>query len=558
MTAEKSIGAKIPGHLPTKQKLAIEFKGKLKDLVSDYPYISTCIDDEDLSSNLGEVLNNIGFINNSHLASESFDKLTQKLVYDLKKGYLMVLHYQTKIDGKTIIDLLRAIKRKDPHTPFKNVVIPLFKAKPSSGKLQKLFKLLGGFDINFAIFITPNAPLDVNLEGILQDLYYFQGLLKKNFKIDEIEEPPQLSQPLKKETEQVDEYKKLLDRAESFMDTEPEKAIELFTEAIALKPDFDALIKRGDVYYNSREFLNALEDYREASQIKRSAADPYAKMSSCCFAIARETAQTSGGERAKKWLNRAFEALDEALDITEELEDEAKLHPEQAQGNPYGEIIAALTEADIRGMGLEGEEGRIEDLVAKTLERSKESKLANVGESIDSKIDYAILLTRNKYYHEAESVFREVIKHDRESAGPAFNNFAVELRKNGEFGKSMDIYIELLEYDIPDKDIIRQNLVTAGLHYAQKLRDDLDNDGAEKIYKKILGNASRGNGKEWILCEFATLCLETKNHVGAASKLMEAIYTNPKLLKTERFKNKFPELVNLRKEIVLKLTEGGV
>ncbi len=560
MTAEKNadtITAKVSEHLPAKQKLAIEFKGKLKNLVTEYQYITTCIDDEELADNLGDVLGKVGFINNTHAASDSFEKLTQKLVYDLKKGHLMLVHYQTKMGGKTIIDLLRAIKRKDPRTPFKNAVIPVFKAKPDSDKLQKLFLLLGGFDINFAIFVTPGATIEANLEAVLRDLDYFQGLLKKNFALDEIEAPPPVSQSIREGAGKVDEYKNLLDQAEMLMDDDPQQAIELFTEAIKLKPDFGALIKRGDVYYNGREFLNALSDYREASGLKKSAADPYAKMSACCFALARETAQTKGPEDAKKWLDRGFDALDDAEAIIEELEDEAVLHPEKALDNPYGHIISALTVADIRGLGLQDEEDRIDEIMTRTLAKSKESSFAVIGDDIDSKIDYAILLARSKYYHEAENVFREVITQDKDSAGPAFNNFAIELRKNGEYGKAVDIYIELLEYDVPDKDIIRQNLITGGLHYAKKLRGDFENEEAESVYKKILENSGRIDGREWVLCDFAMLNFETHNKAAAASRLMEAVYINPKLLRSERFNKNYLDLVRLSREMVSKFTDSG-
>jgi len=68
----------------------------------------------------------------------------------------------------------------------------------------------------------------------------------------------------------------------------PRKAIELFTQAIELKPDFNSLMKRGDAYFKIREYLSALRDYRDGNRLERQQPDPNSKISICSFNLVKE------------------------------------------------------------------------------------------------------------------------------------------------------------------------------------------------------------------------------------------------------------------------------
>ena len=56
MSSSLGVTQNTASNLPVKQRLAMEFRPKSKGLLNDFPYITYSIDDEELSSNLGEVL----------------------------------------------------------------------------------------------------------------------------------------------------------------------------------------------------------------------------------------------------------------------------------------------------------------------------------------------------------------------------------------------------------------------------------------------------------------------------------------------------------------------
>jgi len=134
-----------------------------------------------------------------------------------------------------------------------------------------------------------------------------------------------------------------------------------------------------------------------------------------------------------------------------------------------------------------------------------------------------------------------------------YNNFAVELRKNGENGRAFEIYLDVLKYDVPDREIILENMKTAGLKFAEEFRGNMKLDEAIAVYKKILQQNPRK--REFILCEMAMTYLEMQDQASASSRLMEAIYINPKLTEAPEFRS-YGDLYNIGAEMIKKIQES--
>ncbi|MBF0293115.1 MAG: hypothetical protein HQK86_13265 [Nitrospinae bacterium] len=540
--------------LPPLQKLYIEYKPKLRELTGKYPRVSCYADDPVLSANMGDVLSKAGFLTQPLPKDIGSKGLTASLLNWLKNGDLVLVHYRPTSSGSTLVTILRELKRKAPFI-LNMGLIPIFMGATSSAKQKELFRLLGHFGVRYCLFLDPNAHFDINVEAILRGLVEFNALLKKDF--DTSAEKPD-SESSKLDVTAVGKYRKLLSEGENLMkESDYESAIKLFTEAIELKPDFNVLIKRGDAFYKSAQYVAALNDYRYANVLEQSMPEPFAKVSACCFRLMKEPKTRQNPERLKTMYAMGMKYLEEAEKLTDKMAREYAHTPERLPPEPYAPMLAALVDIDPRGIGLTGHEPRFSELVARMMEKTNSVTADNSDVDVDIRIDKAILLTRRGAYDEAEKMFRDVIKVDPGAVGPAFNNFAVELRKSGQYGKAMDIYEELLGFDIPDKDIVSENYKTASRRYAESLRDEMRFTEAVGVYDKLLSVTAKSKGREWILCDQAETFLEMQDQAMASSRLMEAVYINPNLYDREEFK-KYSDLANLRSEMMKKLTKGAL
>jgi tetratricopeptide (TPR) repeat protein len=417
----------------------------------------------------------------------------------------------------------------------------------SSQKQQDIFRLLGSFGIQYASFLTSNTAVDTNIEEILKDLLSFQKMIAGQGLPDK--KAPAAAKV--GDMGNIEKYKDLMARGEElFQKGKYEEAIKAFTEVISLHPNFTALLERGDAYYKSKKFMPALTDYREANKLEQTVPTPYSKIASCCFVLIKEN--KGNPEKIKTLFALGMKHLKEAESLTDKMVKTKAGSPEKMPKSPYGSVVAALGEADFRGMDLENFEKEISELTSRVIKNTGSIDFMDPDLEIDIRIDQAILLVRNQEYEKAEKIFRRVIVEAPSYVGPAFNNFAVELRKNGQEGKAFRIYAELLGHEIPDRDIVVENLKTAGLNYAIDLREHGRQEEAYHVYKDILKFNPRG--KEWVLCDLAMAYLETQNQAQASFRLMEAIYINPRLMNTERF-DRYRDLANLREEMIKKLSE---
>lgn len=539
--------------LPPIQRLFIEYKPRLKELTDKYPRVSYYVDDVVLAAHLSDIISKSGFLTQAPPKDVGPKGLASYLTNWLKNGDLVLMHYRPSPTGATLITMLREMKRK---TPFiLNIgLIPIFMGAASSSKQKDIFRLLGQFGVRYCLFIDPTSHFENIVEKILSGLVEYNTLLKRNFETAEAESGAASSIDITS----LGKYRKLLAEGEKMMhNSDYDAAINLFTEAIELKPDFNILIKRGDAYYKSAKYVAALNDYREANVLEHSMPEPYAKVAACCFRLIKTPNAKPDPDRLKKMLDMGMKYLSEAEQLTQKLVRDHSHMPERLPPEPYAPILSALVDIDLRDIGLKGMDTPLSDLLLRMMEKTATVNAENSDVDIDIRIDKAILLTRLGQYEEAEKIFRDIIKVDPDSVGPAFNNFAIELRKNGQHGKAMMIYDELLTHNIPDRVIVLENYKTAARRHAASLSDDMRYNEAVAVYDKLLTVTAKSKGREWLLCDLAETFLAMQDQASASSRLMEAVYINPNLYETEEFK-KYPDLINLRREMMKKLSSGAL
>lgn len=533
--------------LSSMQKLINIFKPKLAGLVKHYPHISFSINDESIALNIDDVFKKLGFITHSQ-PKQQLNTLVRNIALWLNNGNLVLLQYQPSTGDTSLVNVLRAIKKCVPNISFKNF-IPVMMISYSSKRQLETFKLLAAFDIQYISFLTQNAPAERNIEEIMSDLFNFSKTVEGNFVTDD----KAASEKIDLDSEKIEKYKELISHGNEFMqNAKYEEAINYFSDAIALKPDFEVLINRGDAYYQISKYIQALNDFKEANKLAQSTPDPYAKIGACCFQLIKENIKNKTLEKAVKWFDLGIKHFNMAESLVDKMISENIDSPERLPKTPYSTITSALAESDIKGLGIDNMEKQVSELIARVIKKTDSVDYLSSEIDIDNRIDQAILLVRNKKFEKAEKIFRTIIDEDPSQVGPVFNNFAVELRKNGQEGKAFDIYIELLKYDISDKNIIIENLKRAGTNYAAHLRKNFKQKEAIPIYKTILGNNPQS--KEWVLCDLAMTYLEMQNRTQASFRIMEAIYIDPGLMTKEKFKP-YMDLVNLKKEMVKKLSE---
>ncbi|MBF0170839.1 MAG: tetratricopeptide repeat protein [Nitrospinae bacterium] len=548
----------IPGdtgahrYLPYKQKLALTYKEKLAPLKKRYSAVALAVADEGLRENLNDVLTAMGWRVHKSGEDERRNLIDHILAWQMRKC-LVLLHYRPSSQGETVLNLFRTLKARAPQYSNEGI-IPLFLASAASNKQQEIFRVLGHFGITYASFLTPLVHADQNVKETLDDMVHFMDLLDRK-------ERPRAENPDGFRAEEgldVEKYVGLLDEGDTHMrEGRFEEAVAAYTGAIELKPQFDILIKRGDAYYKERLFPDALQDYRDAARLTANAPDPFAKVGACCFAMVKESARLGDTKKAATWVAKGMAALSAAEEMIDRIEKEYADAPERLPDNPRKTLVAALAEADIRGLGFEEEARKIADAQTRVLAKSGNLDFASDDLSVEVRIERATLLARLGQYDEAERIYRSIIRTNEKEVGPVFNNFAVELRKGGQFGKAFEIYLELLKYDIPDREIVVRNMRTAGLRYAQQLRDDWKHEEAVAVYKNVLVYMRKSDGMEWVLCEFAMTHIEMQDQASAAAKFVEAIYINPGLLTNEKFSD-YADLASIAQEIVKKITKGAL
>jgi tetratricopeptide (TPR) repeat protein len=523
------------------KKLENIYQPRLKELANHYEQVSCCLDDLELSTALEDLLTKVGFTVNPQ-AKLKTASLVSHIAKWLNDDHLVLLNYKKKTGSSTsLLDILRAIKREDKKISLKNLIPVLCMPSPSKSQLES-FRLFSTFDIQFVCSLSFDTRIETSLEEILSDLTNFSEMIKKGF----TGKPKVLTKEPSPEIEDVKEYKRLLSKGESLMkEGKYEEAIESFTQAIVINKSYELLIDRGDAFYRISKYVKALNDYREANKLMHSLPEPYTKIGTCCFALVKENAISNKKELVNKWFALGMKHFNLAEKVIKQMIEENKNTPENMPDAPFAPLANALIDCDIRGLKLKEMENQLSELTLTVIEKTQSVDYLSSAVDIDVRIDHAILLTRTKNYEKAEKIFRQIIKDDPSLVGPAFNNFAVELRKNGNDGKAFGILREIIDYDIPDKSIIVENLKTAGVKYASTLRKSSKHQEALGIYKIILQNNPLE--KEWVLCELAVAYMELNNKEKASSMLTEAVRINPQLMKQAKFK-RYPDLDSLGKK----------
>ncbi len=542
--------------LPLVQKFLTQYKEGFSLLLDQCPTIALSCYDRSLALNLSNMLLKGGF----HLETTEEGGnlcLVRNMNKWVKAGVpVLIQHAASATEGVSLIDILKATRKGNPHASFSHI-IPIMNFSYGVQRQQELLKILGSFAIEQVIFLTPDAPLETILDEVTKELVYYAKRLNRiktgnredkayRAKIGEKAE-----QDAERSLKADKHFDSLLQRgSECMKNGRYEEAIEILTKAIDIKPEFETLIQRGDSYYAIREFIDALYDYRKAHDIEKKLPLPYTNISRCCFSLIKEEMQKEGKEQAEKWLALATSCLNNARLLIDAHRNRLPDSYEASGKSPYQDLVEILADTDIREYHLKGEE-EMHEVIGKIIESSNDLDFTSSNYDIDSRIDQAILLTRFKQYEKAEQILRELIAIDSELVCPVFNNFAIELRKNGKDAKAFSIYRELLDLgDIPDYAIVLENYRRTGLVYAQNLRREFRHEDAIRIYKQIL--KARTKEKEWVLCELAAAYMEMELETEASLRLVEAVFVNSKLTDDEKF-TPYRNLSTLSKRIIERL-----
>ncbi len=529
---------------PLLKRVATKHQQNIRKLLKHFPHITISFKDADISKQLTRFLMAEGF--QVHTTTEQKPDILLRLIpHGLFNRNIVLLNYQSD-NGKALLNLLRGIKEHTPTVSFQNLV-PLF----ITGNIRKNMTVprsLGAFGIETMIVLPTGLSADQSIDEIFTALSENKLLKEKKSKTT--------AQPLSSVNEEVEAYKKYLEQAEEMMHKERfEEAIQLFTKAIGLHPDPVSLLERGDVFYRLSQYVNALNDYREAAKLEHSLPTPFSKIASCCFLMAKKDIAQKKEEKAQKKIKLALSYLKQAKDALEKLIKTHKKTPEYIPPSPYKSFLSALVlSAQVPEKIIEDEDAKLlTSLTKEILTSLPEAEYIGGHIDIDVRIDYATLLTRKGEFDKADRLFSEIVQDEPKYARSAYNNFAVELRRAKQYGRAYEIYSLLLEEEGEDEKIIIENLKVAGLNYAITLREEFQTEEAIDVYKKILSHKPKL--REWVLCELAMTYLELQNQPEASSRIMEAIYINPSLVSSQRFLTHYADLNNLRQEMIKKLSE---
>lgn len=527
------------------QKLISEYKKKLKPLIKIHPVIYASIADKNISDAASEMFVNVGFTCHTPTKNEQAE-LAKTIGTWLKKGHMALLQYRPKEAGTNLISLLRAIQGYTTNSTFSGL-IPVFIGTVNTDKQIEIFRQLGNFGIRYACFISPNTLPEKNAEELLDHLAKYTELLNNGFK----EAESGRDSHAKTNVQKPMDYKKFLHEGEKLLENgEYEKAIKILTKAIDIGPNAKTLVKRGDAYYRIEQITQALNDYREANRLEQSLPEPYAMISTCCFAILKKETIVNKPEEVNKYFKMGMKYLHEAVKLAEAMEFRHKDAPEMDIKTPYSKILTAIVEADFRNIGFFDFDAQIADLSTRIL--NKVDGL-DFYDSVSDKhicLDRAMLFARNKKFEKAEEMISLIISENPNMAPAVLNKYSTELRNNGVPQRAFNKYLEMLSHDIPDKKTIIELMKISGLRYADSLRETGKTEEAISAYKKIL--AHRPRQMEYVLCDMAMAYLEMQDQAGASRTLMEAVYINPALTKNEEFA-RFKDLKNISSEMIKKI-----
>lgn len=519
-----------------KKKPDVSLISRLSALTSRFPDVTYSMDEPALADKLHDALQDAGFI--VHLAPSLYGMdMARRISSALRRGHLFLLHYKPKQSGFNLVDLLKEIRGINNSISFVNMV-PIFRSTATAEQQRTLLKFLGDFGIRYAVFLTANTSLENNLEEIVRGLAGFSEMAANNFAVDET--PP--AETDLSEVEKIETYNGLLALGEDLMKRgRYEEAVKVFSEAIGLKPDFKTLVNRGDSYFKLKKYIPALNDYREANRLRQAEPLPYARAAACYLILAKKADQENEPEKARKRIESGVKLILEAERLVERSMKDNVGHPERLPSIPYAPLLSALHESQFIEVSAEEDvKKRLFDLAARVIQKT--SGIRDDDTETETMVDRAVVLAALGHQAEAEKIFRNALKHNPPAVSAAFNNYAIGLRKKGEYDRAFEIYMELLKRAIPEREVVLENMKTAGFRHAARLRNLGRYDDAKMVYKNIL--VQNPPGKEWVLCELAMTYLETNEQPEACARLVEAIFINTNLMKSEEFKQ-YKELEKL-------------
>ncbi|MBF0171033.1 MAG: tetratricopeptide repeat protein [Nitrospinae bacterium] len=456
--------------------------------------------------------------------------MARHILFHLRKGHLSLLHfahktyYQPTLTTYTVADLLRQVRQFDPSAPTERIV-PLFITDASSRKQQEVLRMLGAYGICYALFLSPSDPPDVQDEQVASGLVDFVELMETDFALD----TPTPERFDDKQIAPTRQYEELLALGSDLMKRgKAEEAIEAFTQALALKPDFDLLIQRGDAFYQTRKYVAALADYRKAQRLKSATPEPDAKIGACCLILAKEM-KRQDPDRAEEWFERGVQRLESSRETARELERRYADTPELLGGSPFNPILSALRTADINRGDFEDRQGRLTAVIETAVVRT-----GAMGEgTLDTILDRGAGLTALGRFDEAQELLDPAFDAHPAEAATTYNNFAVALRKSGDHRRAFETFARMAGAALPERERILKNMRTATMHYACDLVRQGKPEEAEALYTRAL--ALKMDDPEWALCDLALAHLAAGASHAARVYLSKAVSRNPGIVQARRF-----------------------
>ncbi|MBI4667396.1 MAG: protein kinase [Nitrospinae bacterium] len=515
----------------------VKLRVKFTKLLSKYTDISYSIDEKGLADCLDKSLTQMGFSLHTGISSplESFVK---QINHDINRGRLFILLYKHKESGYDMVKLFRELLKLNPEIDMGGV-IPLFRGIVKEDQQQAMLRFLGDAGVRFTIFFTKQESVEHNVAEILSGLVQYSNVISGLGASKE----KRVTESKKYGMEDIEIYKGLLELGDMHMrSNQHEEAAKVLSEAVQLNPDINSLVNRGDAKFKRGMYVDALNDYREANKLNQEAPAPYAKIGGCCMTLGRNETEKGDAARAQSWYEAGIKRLLESEKLIEQQEIRYADSPEKLPGNPYFPLLSAVRMVDYEMTGMDDIKRDFSKLAGRLAEKTKNIQVEDKETDIETLMGRALALAASGNKAEAERIFIGALKRNPEHVSPDFNNYAVQLRKAGEYSRAYGIYQELLKYQIPEKTVVIENMKTAGMKHALQLRNLGRFEEAKAVYKTML--SLDAGEKEWMFCELASIGLESGDQPGACKWYNEAISHNPDMLKSEKFK-KYPELENM-------------
>ncbi len=499
------------------------------------PSLACYFDDEGLARKGGRLLKEAGFSQAVFFKSAPVADLGKNIAKRLTEGRWGVVHFKPHVDTTeanrivSVIDLLRAMRGKTRPDNFARFV-PVFLSDTDADRQREVFRRLAPFGVESALFLEPEKSPEANMKLIGAEIDRLAHRMwdetgTVNFyptQDDEVDRSRGEMDKLAREARDA------IARDEYF------KAIELLNRALAIAPAPDAFIQRGDAHYRVSHYVEALEDYRAASEMEMNSPETKSRIGACCLSLSALTKEENEDEAAL-WLATGMQSLAEAEEEIDQLVATYRQEPERLPAHPYKPLISAFREVGT-DYGAFDEEGEITGFIQRVVGKAgidTGAHLCGIEEDQEAFIDYAAMLGTQGDFDGAERILTSLLPKNPTSVGPEMNNLAVKMRKRNMIARAFRVYLKLLDYAVPDREIILQNMRIAGIQLAKASHAKGEGEEALEAFRQVALHSP--DGRELLLMEMAGICLERGEEEKGKEFIRQAIRLRPALREDSRY-----------------------